>query len=65
MNERRTSFEKSRVFGHENLGRVVEVGSGVKSIKKGDWVCLWPRRFCLTCNPGNAGAACGFAGMGP
>ena len=29
MYEGRTSFESGRVFGHENLGEVVEVGLGV------------------------------------
>ena len=79
MYEGRTSFEKGRVFGHENLGQVIEVGSGVDRVKKGDWVCLpfnvgcgfcencerGLTGFCLTCNPGTAGAAYGFAEMGP
>ncbi len=79
MYEGRTSFEKGRVFGHENLGQVIEVGPGVDRVKKGDWVCLpfniacgfcancerGLTGFCLTCNPGNAGAAYGFAEMGP
>jgi glutathione-independent formaldehyde dehydrogenase len=79
MYEGRTSFEKGRVFGHENLGQVIEVGSGVDRIKKGDWVCMpfnvacgfcancerGLTGFCLTCNPGTAGAAYGFAEMGP
>ena len=79
MYEGRTSFEKGRVFGHENLGQVIEIGSGVDRVKKGDWVCLpfnvgcgfcencerGLTGFCLTCNPGTAGAAYGFAEMGP
>ncbi len=79
MYEGRTSFEKGRVFGHENLGEVIEVGRAVDRIKKGDRVCLpfnvacgfcencerGLTGFCLTCNPGSAGAAFGFAGMGP
>jgi threonine dehydrogenase-like Zn-dependent dehydrogenase len=79
MYEGRTSFEKGNVFGHENLGEVIEVGSAVDRIKKGDRVCLpfnigcgfcencekGLTGFCLTCNPGTAGAAYGFAGMGP
>ena len=79
MYEGRTNFEKGRIFGHENLGQVIEVGSGVDRIKKGDWVCLpfnigcgfcancerGLTGYCLTCNPGTAGAAYGFAGMGP
>ena len=79
MYEGRTSFEKGRIFGHENLGVVIEVGAGVDRIKKGDRVCLpfnvgcgfcencerGLTGFCLTCNPGTAGAAYGFAEMGP
>ncbi len=79
MYEGRTSFEKGKIFGHENMGQVVEVGAGVDRIKKGDWVCLpfnvgcgfcdncerGLTGFCLTCNPGTAGAAYGFADMGP
>ncbi|HAG79194.1 glutathione-independent formaldehyde dehydrogenase [Stutzerimonas kunmingensis] len=79
MYEGRTSFEKGRVFGHENLGEVIEVGAGVDRIKVGDIVCLpfnigcgfcencekGLTGFCLTANPGAAGAAYGFADMGP
>jgi glutathione-independent formaldehyde dehydrogenase len=79
MYEGRTSFEKGRVFGHENLGEVIEVGAGVDRIKVGDMVCLpfnigcgfcencekGLTGFCLTANPGSAGAAYGFAEMGP
>ena len=81
MYEGRTSFEKGRVFGHENLGKVVEIGSAVDRIKVGDMVCLpfnigcgfcrnceaGLTAFCLTANPdpNMAGAAYGFAGMGP
>jgi threonine dehydrogenase-like Zn-dependent dehydrogenase len=79
MYEGRTNVEKGKVLGHENLGEVVEAGNAVKQIKKGDLVCL-PFNiscgsckncergftgFCLTANPGNAGAAYGYAGMGP
>ncbi|BCL79892.1 glutathione-independent formaldehyde dehydrogenase [Ktedonobacteria bacterium brp13] len=81
MYEGRTNFEKGRVFGHENLGKVVEIGSAVDRIKIGDMVCLpfnigcgfcrncesGLTAFCLTVNPDPkmAGAAYGFAGMGP
>jgi len=79
MYEGRTSFEPGKVFGHENLGEVIEVGSAVDRIKTGDKVCIpfnvacgfcencekGLTGFCLTCNPGNAGAAYGFADMGP
>lgn len=79
MYEGRTSFETGKVFGHENLGEVVEVGAAVDRIKTGDRVCM-PFNvacgfcencergftgFCLTTNPGTAGAAYGFAEMGP
>lgn len=79
MYEGRTSFEAGRVFGHENMGEVIEVGGGVDRIKVGDFVCLpfnigcgfcencerGLTGFCLTTNPGTAGAAYGFAEMGP
>ena len=79
MYEGRTSFEKGQVFGHENMGQVVEIGNGVDRVKKGDWVCLpfnvgcgfcencerGLTGFWLTTNPGTAGAAYGFAEMGP
>jgi glutathione-independent formaldehyde dehydrogenase len=79
MYEGRTSFEKGKVFGHENLGEVIEVGNAVDRIKVGDRVCV-PFNVacgyckncergltgaCLTMNPGSAGAAFGFADMGP
>ena len=79
MYEGRTSFEKGKVFGHENLGEVIDVGPAVDRVKKGDKVVLpfnvacgfcencerGLTGFCLTCNPGSAGAAYGFADMGP
>jgi glutathione-independent formaldehyde dehydrogenase len=79
MYEGRTSVEKGKILGHENLGRVIEVGNAVESIKVGDYVCLpfnvacgfcencerGLTGFCLTTNPGSAGAAYGFADMGP
>jgi glutathione-independent formaldehyde dehydrogenase len=79
MYEGRTDVEKGKVLGHENLGKVIEVGEAVTAIKKGDFVCLpfnigcgfcencerGLTGFCLTTNPPNAGAAYGFAGMGP
>jgi glutathione-independent formaldehyde dehydrogenase len=40
MYEGRTDFEQGRVFGHENLGVVQEVGPAVERLKPGDWVCL-------------------------
>src|ERR1700744_209667 len=79
MFEGRTSVEKGKILGHENLGIVVEVGRAVRQVKKGDHVCLpfniaWGvckngeralTGFCLNANPGNAGAAYGYAEMGP
>ena len=79
MYEGRTGMEPGRILGHENLGVVIEVGAAVDRIKVGDRVCLpfnigcgfcanceqGLSGFCLTTNPGMAGAAYGFAGMGP
>ena len=81
MYEGRTDLEPGMVIGHENLGRVIEIGSAVKRLKKGDWVCVpfnvacgYCRNcergytgFCLTMapEPGKAGAGYGYAGMGP
>ena len=79
MFEGRTNVEEGKILGHENLGQVIEVGGAVARIKVGDWVCIpfnvacgfcknCERGFtgaCLFMNPGTAGAAYGFAGMGP
>jgi glutathione-independent formaldehyde dehydrogenase len=79
MYDGRTEVENGKVLGHENLGEVVEVGKAVQNVKVGDMVCLpfniscgyckncerGLTGFCLTANPGNAGAAYGYAGMGP
>jgi glutathione-independent formaldehyde dehydrogenase len=81
MYEGRTNMETGRIFGHENLGEVIETGSAVTQIKVGDMVCMpfnigcghcrncesGLTGFCLTMNPdpNMAGAAYGFAGMGP
>mgnify|MGYP000468079874 FL=1 len=79
MYEGRTDMEKGNILGHENMGVVVEIGKAVDRIKVGDRVCLpfnigcgfckncerGLTGFCLTTNPGTAGAAYGFAGMGP
>ncbi len=35
MYEGRTDFEQGRVFGHENLGVVMEVGPAVERLKPG------------------------------
>ncbi len=79
MYEGRTDMETGRILGHESLGEVIEVGDAVDRVKMGDLVCVpfnvacgfcencerGLTGFCLTCNPGSAGAAYGFAGMGP
>ncbi|SFB63873.1 glutathione-independent formaldehyde dehydrogenase [Amycolatopsis marina] len=79
MYEGRTVAEPGIVFGHENMGVVEEVGSGVVSVQEGDRVCMpfniacgfcrnclaGNTGFCLTVNPGFAGGAYGYVGMGP
>lgn len=80
MYEGRTDAEPGITFGHENMGVVEEVGSGVASVKKGDRVVMpfnvacgfcdncraGKSAFCLTVNdPGMAGGAYGYVGMGP
>jgi len=79
MYEGRTDMEPGKILGHENMGEVVEIGKAVTQISVGDMVCLpfnigcghcvncekGLTGFCLTMNPGFAGAAYGFAGMGP
>ena len=79
MYEGRTNMEAGRILGHENMGEVIEVGKAVDRVKVGDRVCLpfnigcgfcencerGLTGYCLTVNPGNAGGAYGFAGMGP
>ena len=79
MYEGRTDMKSGMVLGHENTGEVAEIGKAVVRIKVGDRVSLpfnigcgfcknceaGLTAFCLTVNPGMAGAAYGFAGMGP
>ena len=79
MYEGRTDMKAGNILGHENMGKVVEVGKAVTQIKVGDMVCMpfnigcghcqncesGLTGYCLTMNPGFAGAAYGFAGMGP
>jgi glutathione-independent formaldehyde dehydrogenase len=79
MYEGRTDVETGKILGHENLGIVIEAGSAVERVKVGDRVCM-PFNiscgfcencergftgFCLIANPGSAGAAYGYAAMGP
>lgn len=79
MYDGRTGLDKGTVVGHEIMGIIEEVGEGVSSIKPGDRVVLpfniacgscfnchqGNTHACLTMNPENAGAAYGYAGMGP
>src|SRR3954468_11217146 len=81
MYEGRTDFETGRWFGHENIGQVVEVGDGVDKVKVGEYVVMpfnvacghckncerGLTNYCLTAQPvpNWAGAAYGFADMGP
>lgn len=79
MYEGRTDFEEGRVFGHENVGEVIEVGAGIDKVAVGDMVsvpfnvsCGHCRNcehgltsYCLAANvEGMAGGAYGFADMG-
>lgn len=79
MYEGRTAAKPGIVFGHENMGIIQDVGSGVTSLKRGDRVvmpfnvaCGFCKNcvagytgFCLTVNPGFAGGAYGYVAMGP
>lgn len=79
MYEGRTDAQPGITFGHENMGIIEEVGSGVASLSKGDRVVLpfnvacgfctncraGKSAFCLTVNPPGAGGAYGYVGMGP
>ena len=81
MYEGRTNVEVGKVLGHENMGVIEEVGTGVQQFAVGDRVSVpfnigcgscrncvggWSS-FCTRMNPieGMDGAAYGFAGMGP
>ncbi len=81
MYEGRTDFEQGRIFGHENVGEVIEVGNAVEKVKVGDMISApfnvscghcencehGLTNYCLVANPDPkiAGAAYGFADMGP
>lgn len=79
MYEGRTSVPPGTVLGHENMGIVVEVGEAVNRVTIGDRVSVPFNIACGTCencehgrtasclrmNPGMAGAAFGYADMGP
>jgi glutathione-independent formaldehyde dehydrogenase len=81
MYEGRTTVEKGKILGHENMGIVAETGGAVNRVKVGDRVSVpfnvacgscrncvegWTG-FCLRTNPteGMVGAAYGYASMGP
>jgi glutathione-independent formaldehyde dehydrogenase len=79
MYDGRSSVEKDTVLGHEIMGIITEVGPAVQQLKIGDRVVLpfniacglclnCVRGFtnaCLALNPNGAGAAYGYADMGP
>ncbi|KAI4736455.1 GroES-like protein [Aureobasidium sp. EXF-12298] len=79
MYQGRTAAESGLVFGHENMGVVTEVGTGVTLLKKGDRIVLpfnvadgrcrncekGKTAFCTGVNPGFAGGAYGYVAMGP
>ena len=81
MYEGRTDFEEGRIFGHENVGEVIEVGDAVEKVHVGDMISApfnvscghcencehGLTNYCLYANPDPkiAGAAYGFADMGP
>jgi glutathione-independent formaldehyde dehydrogenase len=79
MYEGRTDVAGGTVFGHENMGTVVARGDAVCRVEVGDRVSIpfniacgtcenceaGQTGFCLRVNPGFAGAAYGYADMGP
>ena len=79
MNHPYQLTDNKTLIGHENMGIVDEVGSGVTLLKKGDRVvmpfnvadgrCLnceeGRTAFCTGVNPGFAGGAYGYVAMGP
>ncbi|GJN76891.1 hypothetical protein PLIIFM63780_000379 [Purpureocillium lilacinum] len=79
MYEGRTAAEPGITFGHENMGVVEELGTGVTLLQKGDRVVMpfnvadgrcrnceeGRTAFCTGVNPGFAGGAYGYVAMGP
>jgi glutathione-independent formaldehyde dehydrogenase len=79
MYDGRTGAEPGLVLGHEPLGVVEQVGSGVRMVRRGDRVVIPTHLYCGLCvncarglsaaclrvRPGGFGAAYGYAGMGP
>lgn len=79
MYQGRTAAKGGLCFGHENMGIIIETGSGVSLLKKGDRVVMpfnvadgrcrnceeGRTAFCTGVNPGFAGGAYGYVAMGP
>ena len=79
MYEGRTPMEEGRVFGHEIMGVIEEVGDGVESLESGDRVvlpfniaCGYCRNcvegytaYCLNVDSETPGGVYGYAMMGP
>ncbi|MGE5341020.1 MAG: glutathione-independent formaldehyde dehydrogenase [Candidatus Omnitrophota bacterium] len=79
MYDGRTTVEEGKIFGHEMMGIIEEVGNAIKELKPGDRVVLpfniacgmcencirGLTNACLFTNPKQPGAAYGYAGMGP
>lgn len=43
--------KKELIIGHEMIGRVIEIGKSVRSVKAGDLVVISVRRGCGACSP--------------
>ncbi|TVY22940.1 putative zinc-type alcohol dehydrogenase-like protein [Lachnellula hyalina] len=79
MYQGRTAAQGGLCFGHENMGIVIETGTGVSLLQKGDRVVMpfnvadgrcrnceeGKTAFCTGVNPGFAGGAYGYVAMGP
>ncbi|MBO0728107.1 MAG: glutathione-independent formaldehyde dehydrogenase [Acidimicrobiaceae bacterium] len=79
MYEERAPVTPGTVFGHENLGVVVDVGTAVRTVHAGDRVVLpfniscgfcfncirGYTNACLTTNPDAHSGGYGYTGMGP
>ncbi|MET7879647.1 alcohol dehydrogenase catalytic domain-containing protein [Micromonospora profundi] len=79
MYDGRTGADPGLVLGHEPLGVVEQVGSGVQTVRPGSRVVMPTHLFCGTCvmcarglsaaclraRAEGPGAAYGYAGMGP
>jgi len=47
---------EGRVLGHEGIGRIREVGSGVAGVRRGDWVVFESLEACNRCEPCRKGS---------